>query len=158
MSQNHEIDNRSSFTNSDTISIDTGQETAAITIQDTDLTPTPPSESMDSGWMSMLPLIAIFAIFYFFLIRPQEKKRREKEDFVSGVKKGEDVVTSAGIFGTVKKINDSDNTVMLEIASGTEVKILKTAIADITSRSKKSSDVDTKQSKTKDQNRKVSKK
>lgn len=163
MSQNQEIDNKHTSVSSDSIAIDTSQETEAITIQDTDLTPTPPAESMDSGWMSMLPLVAIFAIFYFFLIRPQEKKRREKEVFVSGVKRGEEVVTNSGIFGTVKKINDSDNTVMLEIAAGTEVKILKGAISDIISRSTKSNDADTKQStaqdkNSKDPNRKVLKK
>lgn len=152
MSQNQEIN--SQYGNNDTISIDTGQETESITVQDTDLTPTPPAESMDGGWMTMMPLIAIFAIFYFFIIRPQEKKRREKEEFVSGVKRGEEVITSAGIFGTVKRINDSDNTVMLEIATGTEVKILKSAIADITSRSTKANESDNKSTKAKDKNQK----
>ena len=137
-------------TKEDTISLKTStelspaKETEAITIQDVDMTPTPPAESMESGWINLLPMVAVFAIFYFFLLRPQEKKRREKEELVSAVKKGEDVVTSSGIFGTVKKINDSDNTVNLEIATGVEVKILKTAIADITSRPKKISEKDQK--------------
>lgn len=71
------------------------------------------------------------------LIRPQEKKRRQQDALVSGVKKGEEVLTNAGLFGTVIRINDSDNTVMLQIAKDVEVKILKNSISDIVSRNKK---------------------
>lgn len=112
-------------------------ETDTITIKDTDITPEAP-QAMESGWTSIIPMVLILAIFYFLLIRPQEKRRKEQEAFVAGVKNGEEVVTNAGLYGTVRKINDSDNTIMLEIASGVEVKILKNSIADITNR--KSSD------------------
>ena len=107
-----------------------------ITIQDTDETPTAP-EPVQSGWMSVVPMVLIFAVFYFLLIRPQEKKRKEQEQLVDGVKKGEEVLTTSGMFGVVKKINDSDNTVVIEVASGVEVKMLKNSIADIISRQKK---------------------
>ena len=79
-------------------------------------------------------------VFYFLLIRPQEKKRRNQETLVSGVKKGEEVMTNSGLFGVISKINDSDNTVMLQIAKDVEIKVLKTSIADIVSRSKKPED------------------
>ena len=56
---------------------------------------------------------------------------------MSGVKKGEEVLTNSGIIGIVSKINDSDNTVLLSIAKDVEIKILKTSISDILSRTKK---------------------
>lgn len=108
-------------------------ETETITVQDTDTTPVAP-QPIESGWTSLVPMVLIFAVFYFFLIRPQEKKRREQEDMVSSVKRGEEVITNSGIYGVIRKINDSDNTVMLEIASGVEIRVLKSCIVDITSR------------------------
>ena len=115
-------------------------DTDTITIQDSNSTPdTPPA--VGSDWMtSLVPMVLIFAVFYFLLIRPQEKKRRAQETLVSGVKKGEEVLTNSGMFGTVTKINDSDNTIMVSIANDVEVKILKNSIADIISRSKANAD------------------
>jgi len=115
---------------SDTNSSDT------ISIQQTEVVAKEPEAASNSSWMSMVPMVLIFVVFYFLLIRPQEKRRKEKEALVSGVKKGEKVLTTGGIFGEVIKINDSDNTVEVEIAQGVQIKILKTAIADITSRPK----------------------
>lgn len=110
--------------------------TDTITIQDTDSMPEAPA-SIESGWTSIIPMILIFVVFYFLLIRPQEKKRRSQETLVSGVKKGEEVVTNSGMFGTVTKINDSDNTILVELAKGVEVKMFKSAIVDIISRKDK---------------------
>lgn len=108
-------------------------EVDTIAVTDTDATPTAP-EPIESVWSSITPMVLILVIFYFLLLRPQEKRRKEQEKFIAGVKKGEEVLTSSGLYGTVRKINDSDNTIMLEIASGVEVKVLKSSIADITSR------------------------
>lgn len=108
-------------------------DTDTITVKDTDETMEAP-KPIESGWTSMAPMVLILVIFYFLLIRPQEKRRKEQEKFIAGVKKGEEVLTSSGIYGVVRKINDSDNTVMLEIANSTEIKILKNSIADIISR------------------------
>jgi preprotein translocase subunit YajC len=101
-------------------------------------TTTPPKapDQIQSSLSSIVPMVLIFAVFYFLLLRPQEKRRRAQEDLVKGVKKGEEVSTNSGIFGTVTKINDSDHTVELEIAKDTQIKILKTAISDIISRKK----------------------
>ncbi len=107
--------------------------TDTITIQDTEAMPATPS-LIESGWTSIVPMILIFVVFYFLLIRPQEKKRRSQETLVSGVKKGEEVVTNSGMFGTITKINDSDNTVLVELAKGVEVKMFKSSIMDIISR------------------------
>ena len=107
-----------------------------ITLKDSDALPQAP-ESVGSNWTSLVPMVLIFAVFYFLLIRPQEKRRRAQQDVVSGVKKGEEVLTNSGIIGIVSKINDSDNTVLLSIAKDVEIKILKTSISDILSRTKK---------------------
>jgi len=107
-----------------------------ITLKDSDALPQAP-ESIGSNWTSLVPMVLIFAVFYFLLIRPQEKRRRAQQDVVSGVKKGEEVLTNSGIIGIVSKINDSDNTVLLSIAKDVEIKILKTSISDILSRTKK---------------------
>ncbi len=114
--------------------------TDTITVQDASSAPSAPPPVESSGWMSLVPMVLIFVVFYFLLIRPQEKKRRNQEALVSGVKKGEEVMTNSGLFGVVSEINDSDNTVMLQIAKGVEVKVLKTSIVDIISRSKKTED------------------
>ena len=102
-------------------------ETDTITVQDTDATPSAPS-SMESSWISIMPMILIFAVFYFLLIKPQEKKRKQQEQLVSGVKVGEDVLMNSGIFGTVRKVNDSDNFAYIEIAKDVQVKIMKMII------------------------------
>jgi preprotein translocase subunit YajC len=114
--------------------------TDTITVQDANAAPAAPPPVESSGWMSLVPMVLIFVVFYFLLIRPQEKKRRTQEILVSGVKKGEEVMTNSGLFGVVTKINDSDNTIMVQIAKDVEVKVLKNSIADIISRSKKIED------------------
>jgi preprotein translocase subunit YajC len=114
-------------------------ETDTVEIQETVIAeqePASPTFMESLGGSGLVPMLLIFMVFYFLLIRPQEKKRRMQEDLVSGVKKGEEVVTNAGLFGTVTQINDSDNTVMVQVAKGVEIKILKNTIADIISRRK----------------------
>jgi len=109
-------------------------EADTIALQETETTPNSPESMETSIWSNLVPMLLIFVVFYFLLIRPQEKKRKEQEALVLGIKKGEEVLTNAGLFGTVTKINDSDNTIILQIAKDTEIKILKNSIADITSR------------------------
>jgi len=112
-------------------------DTDTITIQDTESDSTPSISSGVEGLTSLVPMLLIFVVFYFLLIRPQEKKRREQEKLILGVKKGEEILTNSGLFGTVTKINDSDNTIMVQIAKDIEVKVLKNSIADIVSRNAK---------------------
>jgi len=107
-----------------------------ITLQDSEALPKAP-ESPGNSWTSLVPMVLIFAVFYFLLIRPQEKRRRAQQDLVSSVKKGEEVLTNSGIIGVVSKINDSDNTVHISVAKDVEIKMLKTSISDILSRTKK---------------------
>ncbi len=76
---------------------------------------------------SLIFLLLIIVVFYFFMIRPQVKKQKEATNFRGGLKKGDKVTTTGGIYG---KINDvKDRTVTLEIADNVLVKVDKTAVA-----------------------------
>jgi preprotein translocase subunit YajC len=96
---------------------------------------TEPEIFSPQGWTMLVPAALMLVIFYFLLLRPQEKKRKAHDSLIKGVKKGESVVTSSGIYGIVTNVID-ENTVEVEIAKDVEIKILKTAIIEITSRSK----------------------
>lgn len=112
-----------------------------IAIQDSSITENvETTSSLQDGFTSLIPMLLIFIVFYFLLIRPQEKKRRTQENLVSGVKKGEEILTNSGVFGVVTDINDSDNTVIVRVAKDVEIKMQKNSIADITSRNNSSSD------------------
>jgi len=116
----------SSANNNDTIEI---QETEVVPVETS-------SSSLQSGLTSLIPMVLIFAVFYFLLLRPQEKRRKEREKLVKEVKKGEEVLTNSGIYGTVTKVNESDANIEIEIAKDVRIKVLKSAVIDITSRSK----------------------
>ena len=77
-----------------------------------------------SGIGQFIPLILIFVIFYFFLIRPQQKKVKEHKAMVEGLKRGDKVVTSGGITGRVERLIDNDK-VEVEIADNVKVEIVK---------------------------------
>ncbi|MEJ2027401.1 MAG: preprotein translocase subunit YajC [Limibacillus sp.] len=83
--------------------------------------------------ISLLPLILIFVVFYFFLIRPQQKKMKEHRNMVEAVKRGDRVVTSGGIIGEVTKII-RDSEAEVEIAPSVKVKVLKHTISDVISK------------------------
>jgi preprotein translocase subunit YajC len=77
-----------------------------------------------SGLMSMfLPLIIIFFIFWLLLIRPQQKRVKKHQEFLSNLKKGDEVITSSGIFGKITGI--ADNALTIEIADGVKIKVEK---------------------------------
>lgn len=77
----------------------------------------------------LLPLILIFVIFYFLLIRPQQKKAKEHRKMLEAIKKGDKVVTSGGVYGLVESVGQ--NTVTLKIAENVKVKFGKAYIAAI---------------------------
>ena len=103
-----------------------------IVVDSTELLP--PASPFETGWTSLLPMVLIFVVFYFLLIRPQEKKRKAQEELVNGVKKGEEVVTHSGIYGKIVAMNDSDGTISLLVADDVTIKVLKSAVADVVSR------------------------
>jgi len=78
----------------------------------------------NSGIGQFIPLILIFVIFYFFLIRPQQKKVKEHKIMVSNLKRGDKVVTSGGIVGTVERVMENDKA-EIEISEDVKVEIVK---------------------------------
>ena len=78
----------------------------------------------NSGIAQFIPLILIFVIFYFFLIRPQQKKVKEHKAMVESLKKGDRVVTSGGITGTISRVVDNDK-VEIEIADNVTVEVIR---------------------------------
>lgn len=79
------------------------------------------------GWTQFVPFIIIIAVFYFFLIRPQAKKQRETQSFLSTLKVGDQVVTQSGLLGRIAGI--TDQVINLEIANNVQVKVLKGTVA-----------------------------
>ena len=80
---------------------------------------------MDPGIAQFIPLILIFVIFYFLLIRPQQKKAKEHKKMVEELKRCDSVITSGGIIGTVERIIDNEK-IEVEIAENIKVEILRT--------------------------------
>ena len=83
--------------------------------------------------VQLFPLILIFVVFYFLLIRPQQAKVKAQREMLSGVKRGDRVVTGGGIIGLVTKVI-SDNELQVELAEGVRVRIIKQTITDIVAR------------------------
>lgn len=89
---------------------------------------------MDVGAIGQfLPLILIFAIMYFLLIRPQQKKVKEHQAMIQAVRRGDQIVTQGGVIGKISKVKDDDE-VEVEIAEGVKVRVLKTTIAQVLSK------------------------
>ena len=81
----------------------------------------------------MFPLVLIFAVFYFLLIRPQQKKMKDHREMLAAVRRGDKVVTGGGIIGTVAKVT-SDDELQVEIAEGVKVKISRSTLASVMSK------------------------
>lgn len=85
----------------------------------------------------ILPLVLIFAVFYFLLIRPQQKRMKEHKAKVEAVRRGDRVVTGGGIIGTVTKVEDTQ--LQVEIAEGVKVKVAKATLSDVLTKSEPAS-------------------
>lgn len=85
-----------------------------------------------TGEQSMMPtiimMVVLFAIVYFFMIRPQSKKQKEIQKFRNALSVGQEVVTIGGLHGTIKGIDEAKNTITLEVATGTKLTFDKSAI------------------------------
>ncbi len=79
--------------------------------------------------LSLAPILLLVVVFYFLLIRPQKNRQKKHAQMVSAVAPGTEVMTTAGIFGTVREVNDE--VLNLEIAPGTVIRILPTAISKV---------------------------
>jgi preprotein translocase subunit YajC len=80
-----------------------------------------------SGFAQFIPLILIFVIFYFFLIRPQQKRVKEHKIMTQNLKRGDEVITSGGIIGTVDRVLEDDR-IELSISEGVKVQVIKNTI------------------------------
>ncbi|HOE16196.1 MAG TPA: preprotein translocase subunit YajC [Syntrophorhabdaceae bacterium] len=80
-------------------------------------------------WMSFLPLILLFVVFYFLLIRPQQKRAKQQKTFIENLKKGDKIITSSGLYGTITGI--TDDAITIEIAEKVRVKVAKNAVASL---------------------------
>lgn len=83
------------------------------------------------GIQSLVPLILIFGIMYFLLIRPQQKKLKEHQQMVAALRRGDQVITQGGMMGKVTKVKDDSNEIEVEIATGVNVRIVRSTIATV---------------------------
>jgi preprotein translocase subunit YajC len=83
--------------------------------------------------ISLMPLLLIFVVFYFLLIRPQQKKMKAHRDMVAALKRGDRVLTAGGIIGTVVKVED-DNTLLVDIAKDVRVRVARSTISEVLSK------------------------
>ena len=88
-----------------------------------------PAAPFGSDLVSFLPMVAIFVVFYFLLIRPQQKKAKEAKAMLEALQKGDEIVTAGGVLGRISKIGDQYLTI--EIATGTEVMVQRGAVAQL---------------------------
>ena len=85
------------------------------------------------GMESLLPLVLIFVVFYFLLIRPQQKKQKEHRARLEALHRGDSVVTAGGIMGTITKVQ-SESELIVEIAEGVKVRVARGMISDVISK------------------------
>lgn len=88
---------------------------------------TSPGPRGTSALPGFMPIILIFFIFYFLLIRPQQRQRKAHEDMISKLKKGDQVVTGGGIHGIV--VGVKDKTIVLKVAEGVKIEVQKSAVS-----------------------------
>lgn len=94
-----------------------------------------PGASSPLGMLEFaVPFILIFVIMYFFMIRPQQQRQKAHRDMINAVRRGDVVVTAGGLVGKVRSVSDAEDEVTVEIAKGVEVKVLRSMLADVRSK------------------------
>ena len=84
---------------------------------------------MQSSLMSMLPLVLMFVVLYFVMIRPQMKKQKEQRAMIDALAKGDEVVTAGGVLGKISKLGD--NFLSLEVANSVEIQVQRSAVVQV---------------------------
>ncbi len=87
------------------------------------------AEAAANGFAQLVPLILIMLVFWFLLIRPQQKRMREHRDMIDALKKGDKIITNGGLYGTI--IDIKDDFIRVEIADGVRVKMQREAVASL---------------------------
>jgi len=90
--------------------------------------------SGSGSFTQFVPLILIFVIFYFFLIRPQQKKVKDHKLMVSNLKRGDEVITSGGLIGRIEKVNEDDK-IDLQVSENVTVKVIRSTIQSLVNKS-----------------------
>lgn len=93
----------------------------------------------DSFLLQLLPLVLIFVIFYFLLIRPQQKRAKEHKMMIDNLRRGDQVILAGGIYGKVTKVQGDDEA-DIEIAEGIKVKVVKSTVAQVVSKTEPAND------------------
>ena len=90
----------------------------------------------DSFLTSIVPLVAVFAIMYFLLIRPQQQRMKQHKQMVENLRRGDTVVTAGGVIGRVTKVPQNDDPeITVEIADGVQVKVLRSTLSEVRAKS-----------------------
>jgi preprotein translocase subunit YajC len=92
------------------------------------------------NWTGYVPILLVFGVFYFLVIRPQNKKRKALEEMIKGVKTGDHIVTHSGIFGSVSEC--AERHFKLEVSKGVKIKMLKSSIAFVEPAAKTENDAE----------------
>jgi preprotein translocase subunit YajC len=98
--------------------------------------------------VQFLPLVLIFVVFYFLLIRPQQKKAKEHKEMLTKLRRGDRIVTGGGIIGTIAKVVD-DSEISVEIAEGVRVRVLRATVSAVVARGEPAKDKDDEEEKPK---------
>ena len=86
------------------------------------------------GLVGIVPFVLIFAIMYFLMIRPQQKKAKEHRAMVEAVRRGDQVVTSGGLIGKVVKVDETRNEIEVELAPNVKVRVVKSTLSQVVSK------------------------
>jgi len=109
----------------------TNNDNLILVNQESDSGAAPQKENtIKDSLMSFAPLVLIFGVFYFFMIRPQMKKQREQAELIKSAKKGDKILFAGGLIGKIVKEKD-DNTIIVELAKDTEIEVMKSSIINI---------------------------
>jgi preprotein translocase subunit YajC len=87
------------------------------------------AEGGPSLFTSLIPILLIFVIFYFLLIRPQQKKQKQHQEMVGNLRKGDKIVTNGGIYGTVSDVKE--HVIVLRISEDVKIEVIRNAVATI---------------------------
>lgn len=101
-----------------------------------------PAQADPFGGLGILfPMLAMVAIFYFLLIRPQQQRAKEHQELISKVRRGDTVVTSGGFVGRVTKVPDNSDEIEVELSEQMKIRVLKTTLMDVRSKGEPVKDV-----------------
>lgn len=93
------------------------------------MAPPPQGQSGGSMLLGFVPIFAMFAIFYFLLIKPQQKKQKERQNMLNNIKEGDNITTQGGILGKITKIKD--DIVTIQVADQVRIKITRSSVSSV---------------------------